>query len=53
MDEIVKPFEKLFTVEKYFKNSDPKRDVNIIGKVVTEKMIFYRVIPNICAKKGK
>lgn len=53
MDEIVKPYEKLLTVEKYFKNNDPKSDVTIIGKVVTEKMIFYRIIPSLCAKKGK
>lgn len=53
MDDIVKPYEKLSTIEKYFKNNDPNRNVNIIGKVVTEKMIFYKVIPTICAKKGK
>jgi hypothetical protein len=51
MDKIIKPEEKLISAEIYFVNKDPTKALNVVGKVVNEKMIFWKVIPNLTITK--
>lgn len=47
MDKIVKPLDKMSEVEIYFVNNEAA-PIEVVGKVVNEKMIFYNVIPSLC-----
>jgi len=50
MDLIIKPDETIDKAEKYFKHNIENQPINIVGKVVNEKMIFYKTIPPIYEK---
>lgn len=49
MDLIIKPKDKISIAERYFKNTTNKA-INVVGKVVNEKMVFYHVIPALAEK---
>ena len=51
MDRILKPHERLDSAEIYFKNSDVSKPLNVVAKVVNEKMIFYKATPALTADK--
>lgn len=51
-DIIIKPKDKMSIVEGYFKNHQ-NEPLNIVGKVVTEKMIFYHHIPKLIQKRAE
>jgi hypothetical protein len=51
MDRILPPQEKINSAEVYFKNADSSKPLNVVAKVVNEKMIFYSTIPAIAAEK--
>jgi hypothetical protein len=46
MDRIIKPEEKINVADIYFRNN-----VNVVAKVVNEKMIFFKAIPSLAADK--
>jgi hypothetical protein len=46
MDMVIKPDEKISKADKYFKNYG-NAPLNVIGKVVNEKMVFYYQIPRL------
>lgn len=48
MDVIIKPDECLSKADIYFNSQNP---INIVGVVITDKMVFYRMIPELAEKK--
>ena len=46
MDRIIKPEDKISVVDAYFSNAG-KQPLNVVGKVITEKMVFYHMMPPI------
>ena len=51
-DMIIAPKEKISKAEAYFK-SYSNQPLNVVGKVVTEKMIFYHHIPKLIEKRAQ
>ena len=46
MDRIIKPEDKISVADAYFSNAG-KQPLNVVGKVITEKMVFYHMMPPI------
>lgn len=51
MDRILRPTERINSAEIYFQNNDANKPLNVVAKVVNEKMIFYKAIPAIAKEK--
>lgn len=47
MNIIIKNEDKLSLAEAYFNTHDP---TNVVGKVITDKMVFYKMIPELANK---
>lgn len=47
---IISPNEHISKAEQYFVNKN-NQPLTVVGKVVTEKMIFYHHIPNLIKKR--
>jgi phosphoglycerol transferase MdoB-like AlkP superfamily enzyme len=47
MDMIIRPEDFISKAEVYFKNNEENKPLNVVGHVVNEKMLFYKIIPRI------
>jgi len=49
MDMVIKPNDKLSLADDYFKshNKEPR---TVVAKVINEKMVFYKMIPELLPK---
>lgn len=49
-DFVIKDNENLEILGKFFENKQESEKINLVGKIVSEKMLFYRTMSEIAEK---